>query len=82
MDAAGAFTYDLHHNEEMNRGNIMTEYEEKFSAAGKSHQQTDRREKVRNVSCLRLKTHISRSSAYTDPYTERRFPGAVDGNGW
>lgn len=27
-------TYDLHHNEEMNRGNIMTEYEEKFSAKG------------------------------------------------
>ena len=29
-----AHTYDLHHNEEMNRGNIMTEYEEKFSAKG------------------------------------------------
>lgn len=29
-----AFTYDLHHNEEMNRGNIMTEYEEKFSRRG------------------------------------------------
>ncbi|MDO4621902.1 MAG: tRNA (guanosine(46)-N7)-methyltransferase TrmB [Eubacteriales bacterium] len=29
-----AFTYDLHHNEEMNRGNIMTEYEEKFSSQG------------------------------------------------
>ena len=28
------FTYDLHHNEEMNRGNIMTEYEEKFSSRG------------------------------------------------
>lgn len=28
------FTYDLHHNEEMNRGNIMTEYEEKFSGRG------------------------------------------------
>lgn len=28
------FTYDLHHNEEMNRGNIMTEYEEKFSGKG------------------------------------------------
>ena len=28
------FTYDLHHNEEMNRGNIMTEYEEKFSGVG------------------------------------------------
>lgn len=25
------FTYDLHHHEEMNRDNIMTEYEEKFS---------------------------------------------------
>lgn len=29
-----AFTYDLHRNEEMNRGNIMTEYEEKFSQKG------------------------------------------------
>ena len=29
-----AFTYDLHHNEEMNKGNIMTEYEEKFSQKG------------------------------------------------
>lgn len=27
-------TYDLHHNEEMNQGNIMTEYEQKFSAKG------------------------------------------------
>ena len=29
-----AFTFDLHHNEEMNKGNIMTEYEEKFSSKG------------------------------------------------
>ncbi|MEE0955441.1 MAG: hypothetical protein U0L49_06435 [Eubacterium sp.] len=29
-----SFTFDLHGNEEMNRGNIMTEYEEKFSAKG------------------------------------------------
>lgn len=28
------YTYDLHHNEEMNQGNIMTEYEAKFSAKG------------------------------------------------
>ena len=28
------FTYDLHHHEEMNQGNVMTEYEEKFSAKG------------------------------------------------
>ena len=28
------FTYDLHHHEEMNRDNIMTEYEEKFSGKG------------------------------------------------
>lgn len=27
-------TYDLHHDERMNAGNIMTEYEEKFSALG------------------------------------------------
>jgi len=27
-------TYDLHHDEELNPGNIMTEYEEKFSAKG------------------------------------------------
>lgn len=27
-------TFDLHHDEEMNQGNIMTEYEEKFSALG------------------------------------------------
>lgn len=27
-------TYDLHHDEEMVRGNIMTEYEEKFSSLG------------------------------------------------
>lgn len=29
-----AFTYDLHHNETMNCGNVMTEYEEKFSGRG------------------------------------------------
>lgn len=29
-----AFTRDLHHDPTMNEGNIMTEYEEKFSAAG------------------------------------------------
>ena len=29
-----AFTYDLHGNEEMMQGNVMTEYEEKFSAMG------------------------------------------------
>lgn len=27
-------TFDLHHNEEMMQGNIMTEYEERFSAQG------------------------------------------------
>ncbi len=27
-------TEDLHHNEEMMEGNIMTEYEERFSAMG------------------------------------------------
>ena len=27
-----AFTYDLHHNKELNKENIMTEYEEKFSS--------------------------------------------------
>lgn len=27
-------TYDLHHDQVMNKGNIMTEYEEKFSSAG------------------------------------------------
>ena len=29
-----AHTFDLHHNEEMNKGNVMTEYEEKFSSKG------------------------------------------------
>ena len=29
-----AFTYDLHREEDMMRGNVMTEYEEKFSALG------------------------------------------------
>lgn len=29
-----AFTYDLHHNAELNHENIMTEYEEKFSSKG------------------------------------------------
>lgn len=28
------FTFDLHHNEKMNQDNVMTEYEEKFSAKG------------------------------------------------
>jgi len=27
-------TFDLHHDEEMNEGNVMTEYEEKFSSMG------------------------------------------------
>ncbi len=31
---AKAITYDLHHNEEMVEGNVMTEYEEKFSSIG------------------------------------------------
>ena len=30
-----AHTFDLHHNEEMVKGNVMTEYEAKFSAQGK-----------------------------------------------
>ncbi len=29
-----AYTYDLHHDSSMNEGNIMTEYEAKFSAQG------------------------------------------------
>ena len=29
-----AHTFDLHHHETMNEGNIMTEYEEKFSSQG------------------------------------------------
>ena len=29
-----AFTYDLHHDPELMKGNIMTEYEERFSALG------------------------------------------------
>lgn len=29
-----ASTFDLHNNAEMNKGNVMTEYEEKFSAKG------------------------------------------------
>ena len=29
-----ASTYDLHHDEVLNEGNIMTEYEEKFSSMG------------------------------------------------
>ena len=29
-----AITYDLHHTPEMVEGNVMTEYEEKFSALG------------------------------------------------
>lgn len=28
------YTFDLHHNEKMNEGNIMTEYEERFSSMG------------------------------------------------
>ena len=38
LEPAGWFakkvTYDLHHDEEMVQGNIMTEYEEKFSSMG------------------------------------------------
>ena len=29
-----ALTWDLHHDETLNTGNIMTEYEQKFSAQG------------------------------------------------
>ncbi len=29
-----AFTYDLHHDDVMMEGNVMTEYEERFSAQG------------------------------------------------
>lgn len=31
---AEKFTYDLHHDEEMMQGNVMTEYEERFSSMG------------------------------------------------
>lgn len=31
---AERFTYDLHHDEEMIQGNVMTEYEERFSSMG------------------------------------------------
>lgn len=31
---AKEITYDLHHDEKMNEGNVMTEYEEKFSSKG------------------------------------------------
>lgn len=38
LDIAGwkakEITYDLHHDEKMNEGNVMTEYEEKFSSKG------------------------------------------------
>lgn len=38
VEAAGwkllAHTFDLHHEEEMMKGNVMTEYEEKFSSMG------------------------------------------------
>lgn len=38
IEAAGwkllAHTFDLHHDEDMIKGNVMTEYEEKFSSAG------------------------------------------------
>lgn len=38
LDEAGwkadVITYDLHHDEELNKGNVMTEYEEKFSSIG------------------------------------------------
>lgn len=33
-DKVLAHTYDLHHDEKMNVGNIMTEYEQKFSSLG------------------------------------------------
>ena len=29
-----AYTFDLHHDEKLNEGNIMTEYEERFSKEG------------------------------------------------
>ena len=38
IEAAGwklmAHTFDLHHDETLMKGNVMTEYEEKFSSAG------------------------------------------------
>ncbi|MDO4313383.1 MAG: tRNA (guanosine(46)-N7)-methyltransferase TrmB [Eubacteriales bacterium] len=40
VEAAGwkleAYTWDLHNDEKMNRGNVMTEYEAKFSSMGNS----------------------------------------------
>ena len=32
--SASAITYDLHHDKDMMQGNVMTEYEEKFSGMG------------------------------------------------
>ncbi|MDO5403119.1 MAG: tRNA (guanosine(46)-N7)-methyltransferase TrmB, partial [Eubacteriales bacterium] len=29
-----AYTYDLHHEDAMNEGNVMTEYEQRFSEMG------------------------------------------------
>jgi len=40
-------TFDLHHEEKMNRGNVMTEYEEKFSSLGNPiHKMIIDREKI------------------------------------
>ena len=32
--AVQEYTFDLHHDEKMNEGNVMTEYEQKFSSQG------------------------------------------------
>ena len=46
VEAAGwkllAHTFDLHNQAEMMEGNVMTEYEEKFSSMGNSYLQIDR----------------------------------------
>ena len=45
-------TYDLHHDEVMNRGNIMTEYEEKFSSMNNPICKLIAKRKQASASCI------------------------------
>ena len=53
-----AFTYDLHHDVVLSEGNVMTEYEEKFSSIGNPICKIGGTVSVKNISACKgdLKT--------------------------
>lgn len=66
-----AYTWDLHRDEEMNRGNVMTEYEAKFSGRGNAiHKMIAVNQSNSSASCFAVTESIHSKS----PAAMNRFP--------